>query len=254
MKASDQLEIGNVYMRSDLAKLFNITDSTINNGVFKLKGYDSVWLFITEQKGSGGPAYQDLLINNILKMDGQTKGRTDDLIISHIQKGLELLLFYRKKTREGFRYEGKFQYVSHEGSLPTHFILQRENGIEEISNNDLKAIAEEESDGEQLLEGGGKERYIRYYERKPKLRAQAIQYHGTRCMICNFSFEDFYGDQGKDYIEVHHLVPVSSLSEKTKVNPCRDMIVVCSNCHRMIHRQKGKTLSPDELKIIICKN
>lgn len=254
MKASEQLMVGQVHTRLDLIKLFNITDSTIKNGIFKPKGYESVWLFITERKPSGGPKYNDLLINNILKMDGQTEGRTDDIIINHKSRGLELLLFYRYRAREGFRYEGIFTYVSHQASRPTHFILQRNNGIDEISADDLKAITEEETYEESLFEGGRKERFVSYYERNPALRALAIQYHGIRCMICGFSFGESYGKHGEGYIEAHHLNPVSGLKEQSRVDPYKDMIVVCSNCHRMIHRQRDKILSPDEVKRIINKN
>jgi hypothetical protein len=59
------------------------------------------------------------------------QGRKDDLIINHETENLELLVFYRKDKKEfsnyGFTYEGKFHYVSHTGSKPTHFILQRVN-------------------------------------------------------------------------------------------------------------------------------
>lgn len=46
-----------------------------------------------------------------------------------------------------------------------------------------------------------------------------------------------YGEVGKDFIECHHTVPVSELTEgmKTKLS---DMALVCSNCHRMLHRKR----------------
>jgi 5-methylcytosine-specific restriction protein A len=100
---------------------------------------------------------------------------------------------------------------------------------------DLDAFRSEE---EFFEEGKQKKRFTNYYERNPKLRTAAIQYHGTRCMACGFDFEKVYGKHGTGYIEVHHLLPVSSLKMKTKVDPKTDMAVVCSNCHRMIHRKK----------------
>jgi hypothetical protein len=57
------------------------------------------------------------------------KGRKDTVIIEHERKGLEVLVFYRIKKGQfagaGFRYEGRFRYVSHTGSHPTRFVLQR---------------------------------------------------------------------------------------------------------------------------------
>ncbi len=89
------------------------------------------------------------------------------------------------------------------------------------------------------------------YERKPKLRKQAIQIHGTSCMACGFDFKKNYGDWGKGYIEVHHLKPLSTIAEEVEVNPETDLVVLCANCHRMIHRKQRKILSLEELKALI---
>jgi hypothetical protein len=58
-----------------------------------------------------------------------------------------------------------------------------------------------------------------------------------RCEICDFSFVENYGDLGRGFIEAHHTTPVSQLSEEivTKVS---DIALVCSNCHRMLHRHR----------------
>ncbi|NDO82128.1 hypothetical protein CJP72_15550 [Citrobacter sp. NCU1] len=56
-----------------------------------------------------------------------------------------------------------------------------------------------------------------------------------RCEICNFSFRDVYGDIGSDFCEVHHIKPLSEASEKIETS-LDDLAIVCSNCHRMIHR------------------
>ena len=101
------------------------------------------------------------------------------------------------------------------------------------------------------LEGGRKERLSRYFDRDPKLRAAAIALHGTTCMVCGFNFEAVYGAHGAGYVEVHHLRPVSTLISRTKVDPMTDMVVLCANCHRMVHRNKERMLSPDELRGIL---
>lgn len=127
--ASERLEPGSIYTRNDLSALFDIKDATLNNGIFRPKGYDSVWLFITEHKTSDRTQYVDSLVGDVLHMEGQRLGRTDALILDHRQRGLELLVFYRKAKYEhpyaGFRYEGIFTYQSHSGSTPTSFVLNR---------------------------------------------------------------------------------------------------------------------------------
>lgn len=72
-----------------------------------------------------------------------------------------------------------------------------------------------------------------------------------RCDICNFDFSFTYGELGQDYIECHHTKPVSELEDKHKTR-IEDLALVCSNCHRMLHR-KRPWLSIEELKIL-CQN
>lgn len=78
--------------------------------------------------------------------------------------------------------------------------------------------------------------------------------HGSLyCEACNLSFEKVYGELGKDYIEAHHNhKPVSDMSDdhKTKIS---DYVMLCSNCHRMIHR-KRPWISMKELKTLIQNN
>ncbi|SRR5260370_39271381 len=96
-------------------------------------------------------------------------------------------------------------------------------------------------------EGGNKLILVNHYERDAALRAEAIRIHGTQCKACGFDFAKVYGSHGEGYIEVHHLRPVSSLAEKTPVNPKEDMTVLCSNCHRMIHRHPHDILALEQL-------
>jgi hypothetical protein len=129
--ASELLQEGHVYTRDDLRDLFSITDLSINNGIFKPSVFDSVWLFITEQKTADRTQYKDMLVSDVLNMEGQTQGGTDHLLEEHVERGLELILFYRKKKYEhpgaGFTYKGRFLYQSQSGSQPTSFTLIRAN-------------------------------------------------------------------------------------------------------------------------------
>ena len=92
------------------------------------------------------------------------------------------------------------------------------------------------------------------YERNSTNRNEAIKIHGTRCMACGFDFEATYGEIGKNYIEVHHTKPLYSLEQETIVNPRTDLVCLCSNCHRMIHRKRDSILTLEELKEIIANN
>ncbi|MEK4152407.1 HNH endonuclease [Carnobacterium sp. FSL E2-0243] len=92
--------------------------------------------------------------------------------------------------------------------------------------------------------------YTYCYERNQKLRKKAIEIHGTRCLGCRFSFLEMYGEYGEDYIEIHHTKPLSSIKEEVIVNPDTDLVPLCSNCHRIVHRRK-EILTINELKMLI---
>lgn len=71
------------------------------------------------------------------------------------------------------------------------------------------------------------------------------------CEVCDFNFSEAYGDLGIGFIECHHKLPLAELkiSVQTKLE---DLALVCSNCHRMLHR-KIELLSVDDLKFIFKK-
>ena len=98
MRTSESLQVGKVYSRQVLRDKFGIQDATLNNGVFRPKGHDSVWLFITETKTPDRTQYRDALNGDELEWDGQNSGRTDRLVIDHEVLGLELLVFYRARN------------------------------------------------------------------------------------------------------------------------------------------------------------
>jgi 5-methylcytosine-specific restriction protein A len=93
-----------------------------------------------------------------------------------------------------------------------------------------------------------------YRERNPKKRQEKIDQHKKAnngklaCETCGFDFGAVYGDHGDGYIECHHIVPLSESGETT--TRLADLILICSNCHRMIHR-RSPWLKPDELRAMI---
>lgn len=58
------------------------------------------------------------------------------------------------------------------------------------------------------------------------------------CEVCGFDFSRHYPESlGKGFIEVHHLTPLSNCEGAMKTT-LDQLLLVCSNCHRMIHRSK----------------
>jgi len=133
---------------------------------------------------------------------------------------------------------------------------QIKNALERYSVSSYDSETYSENDNLQSIimnniEGTKREYYTTRYERNPSNRRAAIKIHGLKCSACGFDFEKTYGELGKDFIEVHHVKPLHSLEEEVKINPQSDLACVCSNCHRMIHRQRDRVLAINELKIIL---
>ena len=82
----------------------------------------------------------------------------------------------------------------------------------------------------------------RYRERDPSLvkrkKDRVLAAHGViACEACGFDFGKAYGERGDGFIECHHTKPVSELEPGGRTN-LADLALVCSNCHRMIHRRR----------------
>jgi hypothetical protein len=124
-----QLEVCQVYTRAQLKQIYSIKDATINNGVFPFTGRREIWLFVTEQKSADRVQYKDRLIGDELHWQGQSRSGTDQKVIKHKENANDILVFYRKMKNEfpgfGFRFLGRFDYVSHSGEMPASFILRR---------------------------------------------------------------------------------------------------------------------------------
>jgi len=75
------------------------------------------------------------------------------------------------------------------------------------------------------------------------------------CVACGFDFSQTYGKIGKDFIEIHHTSPVHEMDirgSRTKLEKALGKVFpLCSNCHRMVHRNQGEMLSIERLKKII---
>lgn len=121
-------------------------------------------------------------------------------------------------------------------------IISSLSGIKVSEHQDYDSIGDVQTDeGKEYPEGKIAFVLHKKRERNPKLIKEAkrlfISRHGRLyCEACNFDFQQVYGDRGNDFIEGHHKKLVSEMKEgeKTKVE---DIAMLCSNCHRMVHRK-----------------
>lgn len=71
------------------------------------------------------------------------------------------------------------------------------------------------------------------------------------CEVCGFNFSEKYGELGENFIEAHHIKPISEMKDGEKTN-IDDIVMLCSNCHSMIHR-KRPWITKENLKDILIK-
>lgn len=107
-------------------------------------------------------------------------------------------------------------------------------------------IAEEIPDDNTYEEGQKYQITINAYERNPDARKKCLEHYGFKCQVCQFDFEETYGELGKNYIHVHHLIPLHQINSSYQCDPIKDLLPLCPNCHSMIHRRRD-TLSVETL-------
>ena len=128
------------------------------------------------------------------------------------------------------------------GSITTLFKINNRDIInpEEISDSIRKT----------LFEGAKKTVTVNAYERNRKAKEECLKHWGTSCSVCGFNFEKTFGKIGKNFIHIHHLIPISKTKRSYQVDPINDLRPVCPNCHSMLHKN-NPPYTIEELKNII---
>lgn len=118
----------------------------------------------------------------------------------------------------------------------------------------LKTQEKKVSDDELLKTTEGVMKEVMFFRRQRNraIRDQCAARDNNTCQVCGFNFEKVYGERGHEFIEVHHLKPLSSYDEEHEI-PIDELCALCSNCHSMIHHGK-KLLTVDELKKLYYQN
>lgn len=105
----------------------------------------------------------------------------------------------------------------------------------------LPTVPEADEDAVEAEEGRLLTRVHLHRERNAALvrrKKEAVRKaRGTlSCEVCAFDFARTYGQLGSGFIEAHHILPLAEPG--TATTRLADLALVCSNCHRMLHRAK----------------
>ncbi|WIH20720.1 HNH endonuclease [Photobacterium damselae] len=71
---------------------------------------------------------------------------------------------------------------------------------------------------------------VTLYKRDPLVVAETLRLANGYCELCKVK-SPFKTKSGRDYLEVHHVIPLSKQGSDTVSNT----VALCPNCHRMLH-------------------
>lgn len=210
----------NEFRKYSKLQVYNIIIEYLFNDATSFRKLDSKHLKLVSNKNRGFESF------NIVGFFGLTRQH----------KGLLLKLDFHQFL----------DYLNHSKSNKRLLsLIDSENINQETSNYIIDYDCDEEN--ETYCEG----RVVYYlgkrYERNPIIKEKCLAIYGFKCKVCGFDFGEKYGRIGHNYIEIHHINPISS-TKNIKINPRKDVLPVCSNCHRMFHRRKNEIITPNELR------
>lgn len=169
--------------------------------------------------------------------------------------GVDLVWKYSPRKKDGLNEQRKEQFSNMTGggefilSLPSKLVTF-EDTVDDLFRLITCRVTADQLGGidsnqasDSFPEGRRVERKHYLRERSSALVEKAKKEYALKndgrlpCEVCGFDFRECYGSHGDRYIEAHHIIPLSELCSadgaKTRLE---DLAMVCSNCHRMLHR------------------
>jgi len=158
--------------------------------------------------------------------------------------------FDLREVLVGFRYD-----------IPNDIFIKIDNPERKLKNklnwwnkedDEEQIITEEipESEVSKLIEGTAKQIWVNVYERAPRARRDCLDYYRepdgkVKCWICKMDFAGDYDESMAGKMHIHHRKPLHEIRQEYQVDPIKDLLPVCPNCHYVIH---ALGWSPEELK------
>lgn len=235
----DELKEGSSYSRNDLAKIWGYKDSTpLRRGIVANNNDMKIILFITENKHETQPQYIDYFDGETLEIDGENGHQNDRRLIvtSKTQYGDKIYLFYRKHYKEDFIYYGEVildSYIENKDK-PSKFTFKKKSKDKKNYNfyneemPELKPIAVEKNG-------------ITYFPTDSNKKEKAKSKSNYLCEYNNEHLTFISASSNKNFVEGHHLIPMSYQNEfKNSIDVISNIVTLCPNCHRAIHHSKEK--------------
>lgn len=232
-----RFEIGAAYKREEVIRLVGVLPvpkgGAWYTGAVSHEGATFIFCNVGVP-GRTGHDYENYFDGADLCWSGKTGShRTHPSIAQITRPNAEVHVFFRAKSNSPFTYAGRGVAISVDDQTPVRirWALLTDgdgavDGVEMIPWRSRKTYRE----------GAVKVVVVNAYEGSPQARQACIEFHGARCLACGFDFEATYGELGRGFVHVHHLVPLAARGEAYELDPVKHLIPVCPNCHSMLHR------------------
>lgn len=216
-------------------------------GAWDVHTKDGLEMILTEdwrlnEKGKKQPGFTDAYKNLMLVQEQNYQLKTYRMILEEIEQGdwtkARIKEFIPKLHDRKLIKSGNSWYAIDKDKEPSLF-PDEEDLVDTENNPNIE-----------FTEGAKKQVTVNAYERSSIARKKCIEHHGCFCAVCGLNFKHLYGELGEGFIHVHHIKPISEIGNEYTLDPIKDLIPVCPNCHAMIHQTKPiKTIS--DMKRII---
>lgn len=158
--------------------------------------------------------------------------------------------------------DGKYFATKNGAKLATEGAeIQRALRSQGFSDTEKQAALDKNYEGILIEEGERTVANRTIVRRSSLLKRAALKHYADKdgsiaCAGCGFRSEKAYGSDVVGLIEIHHTKPLflgrklrSSIKEALE-----DVVPLCPNCHRVVHRDPSKCMSITELKLKVIFN
>lgn len=251
-----QLEIGTGYRVTELRKTLGLSPTSPLSGFVAHEGDYYLFADIFDDSDLGSRIDEGKLV--WLGRDGGAR-LGDPAIQRLLDPEGDVLLFVRYEESDPYTFLGFGVPVETKDTEPVTVVwatraerraISKAKAVETTVTTGI--LAEEAIGSGPYIEGAVREITVNAYERSAKARRECIEHFGAVCQVCDFDFEKVYGEIGAGFIHVHHRIMLSEIGESYEVDPKKDLVPVCPNCHSMIHA-RAQPYTVEELKAILSK-
>jgi len=185
--------------------------------------------------------------------------KSENVYLFENEKDRQIYLPYSKKDGYGYG-QSNIWYANNNNVKCKEF---RVNIVEQIETIIREYSFDFSNDEQKYFEGDIKTKVkeVSTAKRNILARKKCLEYYfpndqNYSCILCGFNFKNAYGVYGETFIEVHHIEShtiKSKIKGRHEIDPIKDLIPVCSNCHSIIHREKP-AMTIEKIKEIISSN